>query len=183
MNDADKAFYRNKVRERPAAAEIVTPGPGQESVWNYPRPPRVRAISKSGKVELNGHEVASSSNILKVMETASPPTYYFPPDDIDRSCLIESTHTTFCEWKGEATYWHVVVNETRVENAVWSYQDPLDDAGDCRQLKGFFAFYPQALGCTLGDHKIDPQQGAYYGGWITPDITGPFKGPPGTQGW
>ncbi len=183
MDELEKAYYRNKMRQRPSREEIVRPGPGQESVWDYPRPPRVARIGKPAEVRLNGRVVAASDRPLKVMETASPPTYYFPPEDVDLSCLLEGDRRTFCEWKGEATYWHVVVDGVRVDNAAWSYPDPARDSGECAQLRGYFAFYPTELDCTLGEHKIDPQQGGFYGGWITPDITGPFKGAPGTRGW
>lgn len=183
MDEREKVYWRNKLRGRPSHREIVQPGPGQESVWDYPRPPHVARISKPGEVRLDGHVVAASTRLLKVMETASPPTYYFPPEDVDLSCLIESERRTFCEWKGEATYWHVAVDGIRIDNAAWSYPDPAPDAGECAQLRGHFAFYPRELECSLAGERIDPQQGDFYGGWITSDITGPFKGAPGTRGW
>ena len=183
MDDTEKAYYRKKLRQRPLPKDIVKPGPDQESVWDYPRPPRVEEITKHGRVLLNGHLIASSSRLLKVMETASPPTYYFPPEDVDLACLVESAQRTFCEWKGEASYWHVGVDGKRVENAAWAYAVPLEDSGDCAQLRGYFAFYPHGLECFLEGNRIEPQQGGFYGGWITPDITGPFKGSPGTRGW
>ncbi|MDA7946843.1 MAG: DUF427 domain-containing protein [Hyphomicrobiaceae bacterium] len=183
MDDAEKSHYRNKMRQRPSPEDIVEPGPGQESVWDYPRPPRVVRISNAGRVLLESRVIAASKGLLKVMETASPPTYYFPPGDVDVSCLLESERRTFCEWKGEARYWHVKVGGTLVENAVWSYPDPLEDSGDCAQLRGYFAFYSYELECFLADQRIDPQQGGFYGGWITPDITGPFKGAQGTKEW
>ena len=183
MDDAEKTFHRTKMRQRPSRDGIIKPGPGQESVWDYPRPPRVALISKPGKVLLNGHVIAESDRLLKVMETASPPTYYFPPDDVDLARLEESARRTFCEWKGEASYWHVSADGVRMEHAAWSYPNPLEDSGECAQVRGHFAFYPSGLECFLGDDRIDPQEGGFYGGWITPDITGPFKGAPGTRGW
>ncbi len=183
MDDAEKAHYRNKARQRPPPDQIVKPGPDQESVWDYPRPPRVERVTKPGLVMFNGHVMASSTRLLKVMETASPPTYYFPPDDVDLSRLIRSGRSSFCEWKGEASYWRVSVEGERAENVAWSYQNPLDDAGDCALLRGYFAFYPHVVDCKLGDDEVYPQQGSYYGGWITPNITGPFKGAPDTKGW
>lgn len=182
MKEAEKARF-NKMRQTPPRDKIITPGPGQESVWDYPRPPRVDTETKPGLVAFKGHVLASSTRLLKVMETASPPAYYFPPDDVDQSCLVRSGRTSFCEWKGEASYWHAIVRGERAENVAWSYQDPLDDAGACAQLRGYFAFYPHVADCKLGDDEVDAQRGGFYGGWITPAITGPFKGTPGTQGW
>lgn len=183
MDNEEIAIYRNMARARPAPGAIVRPGPGQESVWDYPRPPRIEPAGKAGGVAFNGHVIASSGGLLKVVETASPPTYYFPPEDVDGDCLAESAHTTFCEWKGRATYWHVVVKGARIENAAWTYRDPLTDVADYTPLRGRVAFYPQQLDCTLGGQRIEAQQGRFYGGWISPDITGPFKGPPGTGNW
>lgn len=160
----------------------IPPGPGQESVWDYPRPPRVEPSARVARVELGGETVAESSRALRVLETAGAPTIYFPPEDV-RSDLLEvvGDHSTFCEWKGTATYFDVVVGDERAARAAWTYRDP--KAG-YEQLRDYIAFYPGRVGAAwLGDERVRPQPGRFYGGWVTNDIVGPFKGEPGTEGW
>ncbi len=163
------------------SVERVEPGPGQESVWDYPRPPRVEAVTRRVRVEFGGEVVADSVRALRVVETASPPCYYVPPDDIRLDLLDEAERVTFCEFKGRAAHFDVVAGDQRAREAAWSYRAP--NRG-YEQIAGFVAFYPARVdACHLDDELVRPQPGKYYGGWITDDIVGPFKGGPGTERW
>ena len=160
---------------------IVRPGPGQESVWDYPRPPRLEAVVLPVRVELDGLVVAASTRALRVCETSSPPCYYIPPDDVDLDRILPSTRTSFCEWKGLASYWTVRSPTREAKDAAWSY--PAPTAG-FEKLRDYLAFYPRRMdGCYVGAHRVEPQPGFYYGGWVTPELVGPFKGVPGSEGW
>ena len=157
------------------------PGPGQESVWDYPRPPRIEPAGRHIRVELGGVVVAESDRALRVLETASPPVYYIPPQDVRLELLEKSPHRTFCEWKGAASYWTVRAGGREAHQGAWSYETP--NAG-YEQIRGCFAFYPARMdGCYVGEEKARPQAGRFYGGWVTNDVVGPFKGDPGTEGW
>ena len=159
----------------------VEPGPGQESVWDYPRPPRVEPSRRRVRVEFAGTLVAESDRALRVLETAGAPVYYVPPEDIRTDLFEPSHHETFCEWKGTATYHHLRSEEKLSRNAAWTYRSPLPGY---EQLTGYVAFYPGRVDAAyLGDERVRPQPGRYYGGWITDDIVGPFKGEAGTEGW
>lgn len=163
-------------RPRPEPA-----GPGQQSVWDFPRPPRVEPVAARVRVEFAGVIVADTTRALRVCETASPPTYYIPPGDVLAGCLVESARTSFCEWKGRARYWTLVAGGRRSDDAAWSYAAP--EAG-FEMLAGYLAFYAQRVdACWVGDDRVTPQPGRFYGGWITPDLVGPFKGAPGSDGW
>lgn len=157
------------------------PRAGEESVWDYPRPPRIEPVNKLVKVEFAGVVLARSEHALRVLETASPPTIYIPPSDVKTEHLRPSSHVSICEWKGRARYWTVEVGGRRVENVAWSYPDP---TLDFRAIRDYFSFYAGRVdACILGVHRAIPQAGDFYGGWITPGIIGPFKGEPGTGGW
>jgi uncharacterized protein (DUF427 family) len=170
---------RNYPRQRPA--QIETPGPGQESVWDYPRPPRVEPARRRVRVELGGVTLAESDRALRVVETGSPPAYYVPAEDVRMRYLEPSEHTTLCEWKGLARYWTAHVGERVGGNAAWSYPDPWPGY---EQLRNYVAFYPsRADACFLDDEPVEPQPGSFYGGWITSDLSGPFKGEPGSEEW
>jgi uncharacterized protein (DUF427 family) len=159
----------------------VEPGPGQESVWDYPRPPRIEAARQVLRVELARGILAETVHGLRVLETASPPTYYFPPDDVRRELLEPSPVRTICEWKGVAQHWNARVEERLVEEAGWSYRDPKPGY---EPIAGYFAFYAGKMdACWVGTEKVIPQSGRYYGGWITSRIVGPFKGAEGTAHW
>lgn len=159
----------------------IEPGPGQESVWDYPRPPVVRDTEKHIEVFFNNILIADSTDAIMVLETASPPVYYIPPEDVEMKYLIESGKTTYCEWKGTASYYTVSVHDKRAEDAAWFYHEP---APGYETIKDYIAFYPQLMDACYVDGEIaKPQPGRFYGGWITSDITGPFKGEPGTEGW
>lgn len=162
-------------------ASRVKPGPGQESVWDYPRPPRVEPSKRLVRIYFAEEEVARSIRALRVLETAGPPTYYLPAEDVATGLMVKAQGSSFCEWKGRAEYFDVVVGERRAEKAAWSYPAPKTEYGI---LAGYFAFYPGRVdACYLDDELVTPQPGLYYGGWVTRDIVGPFKGEPGTEGW
>lgn len=152
------------------------PGPGQESVWEYPTPPVVEDVYKHVQVVFNGIVIADSRQSVRVLETGHPPVYYIPPDDVMLECLEKSDRTTQCEWKGDAYYYNLSVGGRTVENAAWYYPDP--KPGFLR-IKTYIAFYPQQMDACMVDGEIaQPQPGGYYGGWITKEIVGPFKGEP-----
>jgi uncharacterized protein (DUF427 family) len=153
----------------------------QESVWDYPRPPHLESTSKLVRVEFSGVIIAESSRAMRVLETSHPPVYYIPLEDIQREYLSLTRHRTFCEFKGAASYWTLKVGEHISQNAAWSYDDP---APGYETLKNHLAFYPQRVdACYVNGEKVTPQEGDFYGGWITSDVVGPFKGAPGTWGW
>ena len=159
----------------------IMPRAGQESVWDYPRPPRVEPSPKPVRVVFGRRDVASSSTAWRVLETSHPPVFYLPEADIDWNCLVKSTGVTHCEWKGVAHYFDVVVENRRAVRAAWCFPEPkpgFESIRDC------VAFYPQLMdACFVGDEEVLPQAGDFYGGWITSDVVGPFKGEPGTWGW
>jgi len=166
-------------RGRPPGAP--EPGPGQESVWDYPRPPAVRPCGRRVRVEFAGVVVADSTGAMKVCETASPPTVYLPPADVREDLLVPVAKRTLCEWKGQARYWTLRVGERVAEAAVWAYADAWPGF---ESVAGWYAFMPGAMdACYVGDDRVTAQSGGFYGGWITPDIVGPFKGGPGTGHW
>jgi uncharacterized protein (DUF427 family) len=161
--------------------ERVEPGPGQESVWDYPRPPVVERGRKHLLVVSGGVVIADTTSALKVMETASPPTYYVPPEDVRVELLRPSGgRHTFCEWKGRASYFDVIVGERTSAEAAWTYERPTERYVE---LAGHLAFYPSRVDCTLDGEPVRPQGGGFYGGWVTDDVVGPWKGGPGTGGW
>jgi len=161
--------------------ERVEAGPGQESVWDYPRPPRVERDTRLAVVRFGGETVASSTRCLRVLETASPPTFYFPPEDVRLDLLEPGDGATFCEWKGAAAYRDVMAGGRRAVDAAWTYPTPNRAYAE---LAGCLAFYPgQVDECTLDGEVVRPQPGRYYGGWITSEVVGPFKGEPGTERW
>lgn len=152
-----------------------------ESVWDYPRPPRVEAARWSVRVEVGGHTIAESDRALRVLETSHPPVYYIPVEDIVPGALRPAAGRSFCEFKGFAGYWDVVLGPDLRRAAAWSYEDP---SSGYEQLRGHVAFYPSRVdACFVDDERVEAQAGDFYGGWITASLTGPFKGGPGTAGW
>ena len=152
-----------------------------ESVWDYPRPPRVEACARRAAVEFGGEVVADSQRVLRVLETSQAPAIYFPAEDVRMELLAAVEKRSFCEWKGVASYYDIVVGDRRSEAAAWTYPEPVEKY---EQLTAFVAFYPQRVDrCVLGDDVVEPNAGDFYGGWITPDVEGPFKGAPGTASW
>ena len=157
------------------------PGRGQESVWEYPRPPCVEDYSGLIRVVVGDWTIAASTNGKRVLETSHPPVYYFPPSDIDADCLLATSMRTWCEWKGSAHYYDVVVPGRRLRQAAWYYPEPHPSF---TELAGYVAFYPSKMdACYVGQERVQAQAGDFYGGWITANIVGPFKGAPGTFGW
>ena len=165
-------------RSRPAFA--VVPGPGQVSVWDFPRPPRLEREPREVSVRWGDLPVALTQRAWRVLETAHPPTVYIPWDDVDRALLQRAAGSSFCEWKGPARYWDLVQGPRRLSGVAWSYPEPLAGA---EALADCVAFYPAALDCRVGGAAVRPQPGGFYGGWITPELVGPFKGDAGSAGW
>ncbi len=171
--------WRNLKRSRPTQIEV--PSPGQESVWNYPRPPRVEPVEQRIRVEFGSIVLAESLNSYRVVETAGPPVYYLPPTDVRMQYLERSSHSTLCEWKGVGQYWSVRFGQQLAENAAWSYPNPWEGY---ETIQDYIAFNASKMdACYVGSYRVTPQPGDYYGGWITPNIVGPFKGEPGTEQW
>lgn len=159
----------------------IKPGPGQESVWDYPRPPKLEKVSEPLRVVFAGETVASTEQGFRVLETSHPPVYYIPPEDIRPDCLVKAAGQSFCEYKGVATYWSLDVGGIRSENAAWSYPDP---TAPFAPIRDYLAFYATRVDeCRVGDERVQPQEGDFYGGWITSRVVGPFKGAAGTRGW
>ncbi|HSF84171.1 MAG TPA: DUF427 domain-containing protein [Acidimicrobiia bacterium] len=152
-----------------------------ESVWDYPRPPRVESSSHRIRIVLGGETIVDTSGALRVLETSHPPVYYVPMSAVDDGVLHSHPRTTFCEFKGRAIYWSVAAGERTVSAAAWSYPQP---AHGYEALLDHVAFYPALMdACYVDDEQVDAQAGDFYGGWITSGITGPFKGASGTWGW
>ena len=157
------------------------PGAGQESVWDYPRPPRVERSAAEVVVVLGGIEVCRTRQALRVLETSHPPGWYLPIDDWLPGALEPAAGSSLCEWKGVAAYLDVVGGDRRAASAAWTYPEPV---AAYEVLRRTVAVYPAAMdGCTVGGERVRPQEGGFYGGWVTDDVVGPFKGGPGTRGW
>ncbi|CAN5697261.1 DUF427 domain-containing protein [soil metagenome] len=157
------------------------PGLGQESVWDYPRPPRIEPSIQHIRVIFNGIIIADTRAAQRVLETSHPPVYYIPPNDLQMAVLTLTTRHSWCEWKGQASYYTVEVGDRRAENAAWFYPTPTPAF---RALQNHVAFYPSRMdACYVDDELVQAQAGDFYGGWITKAIVGPFKGDIGTSGW
>ena len=158
------------------------PGPGQESVWDYPRPPRVEPSRETVEVVLGGSVVARSTATYRVLETSHPPTYYLPRSSFADGVLRPGQRgASWCEWKGGADYYDLVVGDEVLTAVAWTYPSP---SNGFESLLDHLALYPGRVDrCTVDDEVVEPQPGNFYGGWITSRITGPFKGSPGTSGW
>lgn len=171
-------MWRYTGHERPAFAPA--PGPGQESVWDYPRPPRIAPDLREVVIRFSGQEIARTRCALRVLETASPPTFYLPEVDIDMRFVEEAEGATWCEWKGRAAYWSLRVGGERLARVAWSY--PVPEAG-FELLRGHLAFYPGPLDCRIDGQRVRAQPGRFYAGWVSDEVTGPFKGEAGSEGW
>jgi uncharacterized protein (DUF427 family) len=159
----------------------TSPKPGQESVWDYPRPPRAEPCQHRVRVEFNRETIADTMRAWRLLETSHPPVYYIPQEDVQGEFLQASTRRTFCEFKGEARYWDLKVGTRISRDAAWSYKSP-DHPYDV--LRDYLAFYPSRVdACFVDDERVQPQTEDFYGGWITSNIAGPFKGGPGTSHW
>ena len=159
----------------------IDPGPGQESVWDYPRPPALEPVTEWIRVVLDGVTLADTVRSQRVLETSHPPVYYIPPADIQMQYLQRTPKASFCEWKGMAHYYTVQVGDHCVVDAAWAYGEPTARFAD---IADYLAFYPSKMtACYVGEEQVQAQAGDFYGGWITSKIVGPFKGGAGTWGW
>lgn len=164
-----------------ASFEPKKPGPGQESVWDYPRPPLVEPTARHIEVVFAGTVIAATTRALRVLETSHPPVYYIPLDDVVEGMLAPSGRVTYCEFKGGARYYDVTLRGLRAPDAAWMYTEPTPGY---EQLAGHVAFHAGEMDeCRVDGEVVTPQPGTFYGGWITADVVGPFKGEPGTGGW
>lgn len=162
-------------------AQRVEPGPGQESVWDYPRPPRLEPVTARLRVVFGDDTVADTRRGFRVLETSHPPTYYFPPADILPGALQPTPGGSVCEWKGDARYFDVVSGTRRAPRAAWAYPRPTHSFA---ALADMVAFMPAQMDqCLVDDEVAQPQPGGFYGGWITDSVVGPFKGHPGSSFW
>lgn len=151
------------------------------SLYVYQRPPRLEKSSKHIEVVFHGVTIVDTRNALRILETSHPPVYYIPPQDVRMEYLIPDTHTTYCEWKGVASYYTLAVPGLRTEDAAWCYPRPNKAYAE---MAGYIAFYPSLMdACMVDGERVQPQPGDFYGGWVTHDIVGPFKGASGTWGW
>ena len=150
-------------------------------MWDYPRPPRLEAIDSSIEVLFSGTVIASTSQAFRVLETSHPPTYYLPPSDVELAHLSASSRTSWCEFKGQARYYDLSIDGRTARAAAWSYDRPTPSF---ESIAGYFAFYCHLMdSCRVDGEVVRPQPGNFYGGWITANLVGPFKGGSGTAGW
>jgi uncharacterized protein (DUF427 family) len=170
-------MWHYKGQQRPDFAE--TPGPGQESVWDYPRPPKLAPDARRVEVYHGDQMIASSSMTCRVLETASPPGFYIPPQDVKRQLLDPAPGSSVCEWKGVAEYWRLSA-EPDAGIVGWSYPEPTPAF---EHIRGWLSFYPSVLACYVAGERVRAQPGRFYGGWVTREVIGPFKGAPGTEHW
>ena len=168
--------WQHTGRKRPSFA--IEPAPHQESVWDYPRPPAIIPDGRLVVVQSDAGIIAKTTSSVRVCETASPPTFYIPPADINFDFLIEAAGSSMCEWKGSARYW-ALASEPK-QTIGWDYPKPFEGF---ESIAGFLSFYPGRVQCTVAGEVVRPQPSGFYGGWITDEIVGPFKGEAGTQGW
>jgi uncharacterized protein (DUF427 family) len=158
----------------------IEPGPGQESVWDYPRPPALEESSEPIRIMLGGAVVAESDRSLRVLETSHPPVHYLPPEAF-RVPLREAGGLSMCEFKGMAHYVTIPAGDRIAVRSGWFYPEPWPGY---EALAGWIAVYPSKMDrCEIGGEVVTPQEGDFYGGWITSRVVGPFKGAPGTLGW
>jgi uncharacterized protein (DUF427 family) len=159
----------------------IPPAPGQESVWDYPRPPRVEKFNGILRLRFGGVLIAETRNAYRVLETSHPPTYYIPMGDIAAKYLKKAPGESHCEWKGTAGYFSLSVEGKIAEKCAWYYPNPTPAFA---VLRNHVAFYASVLDeCTVNGEQVQAQPGGFYGGWITNNIVGPFKGVPGSEGW
>ena len=170
-------MWKYRGQRRPDFAAL--PAPGQESVWDYPRPPKLVPDRRLVEVYYGEQKVAWSHGTYRVLETASPPSFYIPAKDVDWELLSVTPGSSVCEWKGIAKYWSLSSN---TESGVvgWSYPDP---SPVFEQIRDYISFYPAILACYVSGERVRAQPGQFYGGWVTNEVVGPFKGDPGTEYW
>ena len=170
--------WQHRGQTRPGFA--VEPGPNQESVWDYPRPPAYVSDDRWVVVRVDGQILAQSDQCIRALETGSPPAIYLPAQAFDWSALKPNSRETFCEWKGVAHYFDVIGPNGVIEAAVWTYPTP---ASGAEVIAGLCSCYPEKLQCEVGNEIVAAQAGRYYGGWVTSELVGPWKGEPGTEHW
>lgn len=183
-----KDVPRGRSKWGPPPVDLVREpvGPGEESVWDYPRPPEIREADGPVEVEGAGHRLATSERALRVCETAGGPVYYIPPEDVATELLhpLGRLDVTVCEWKGAAVHYDVRTPDLIIPKAAFAYPEPLDDLGrGFARIAGWFGFYPAKVKCKVAGERVRPQIGNIYAGWITDRIKGPTKGGPGTSWW
>ncbi len=162
-------------------SQRIEPQAGQESVWDYPRPPRVELSTQTVQIIFNDVVIATTQRSQRLLETSHPPVYYIPPEDIQTQYLHPSQRQSYCEWKGQAHYYTLIVGDRQAEDAAWFYPEPTDAYG---VIQNYVAFYPSRMDlCSVDGEIVQAQPGDFYGGWITSAIVGPFKGGVGTWGW
>lgn len=171
-----RSHWTNTGTSRPAFAD--EPGAGQESVWDYPRPPAIVPDRRRVVVGDVDDPLASTAQSVRVLETASPPTFYLPAADVDVERLVRADGRSFCEWKGPARYWALA--DAPDATIGWDYPEPFAEFAD---IAGHYSFYPGRIACWVDAEQVRPQAGGFYGGWVTDEVVGPFKGDPGTGGW
>lgn len=178
-NGTNGGFERYDRMSFPVEPEPV--GPGQESVWRYPRPALAQPTAAHIVIILGGIVIAETRRGVRTIETSHPPSYYVPPDDILADALVPVRGGSLCEWKGAAGYFDVQAGGLRRPRAAWSYANP---TAPFASIRHFVAFYAGAMdACTVDGERVVPQPGGFYGGWITPQVAGPFKGVPGSASW
>ena len=152
----------------------------RENVWDYPRPPRVEPVAERIQIAFNGRVVADTTEAKRVLETTHPPVYYLPREAFT-CALVAETGGSFCEWKGVASYWSLRDGDRIAQRCGWSYPEPTPAFAIIRD---HLALYCRAMDwCTVDGERVTPQPGGFYGGWVTSNLKGPFKGGPGTMGW
>ena len=176
MNHNGVWQYRGQ--KRPSFAK--EPRPGQESVWDYPRPPATLVDQRRGEVRLGDLVIADSRQNFRILETASPPTFYIPPHSVRIQLLEPCLESSVCEWKGVAHYWTLKAPPRSSQSMGWSSPSPNPPF---EAIAGHFSFYPALVECFVDGERVRPQPGEFYGGWVTSEIVGPFKGEPGTGQW
>lgn len=156
-------------------------GEGQESVWHYPRPAICEATNRRIQIIHAGVTIVDSTSAWRTLETSHPPTYYIPPADVAEDVLKPNAKRSLCEWKGQARYWNVLIENEQLEAVAWSYPDPTPAF---RPIRDYLAFYPEPFDqCLVDSEPIAAQPGGFYGGWISQYEAGPFKGVPGSRFW
>jgi uncharacterized protein (DUF427 family) len=172
---------REELEAAGGAGAIAPNGKPVESVWDFPRPPIVERVDWRIRVVHGGVTIVDAPHAMRVLETSQAPAYYVAPEFVDRSHLVEVPRRSMCEWKGAANYADVVVGERRAQEACWTYRTPTPSFASIRD---HWAFYAQTLDeCWVDDERVDGNEGSFYGGWITANVTGPYKGAAGTMFW
>ena len=173
-----ETLWRHRGQKRPPFA--TEPASGQESVWDYPRPPLMVPDRRLVEVRVGELLIAQTRGAIRVLETASPPSFYLPPEDVRTELLQPVGGHSFCEWKGRASYFDVTAPSCVIAQAAWSYEQPLEAFA---RLADHIGFYPGRIACYVDGQSVRPQAGGFYGGWVTDEVVGPSKGEAGTGGW